>query len=210
MMKNLIAILFLTTLTVAFKADNPLFEGKILYKYSFTDLNGNDITNTMAPALGREQRYYINSKNYKAYDENNNWMQLYNSSTNTYYYFKKDNTVMKIDGATKTSQKFIVTMLEKKERIAGYDCNSVQIETDGTTTIYYYSPLVKVNANEFSRHIFGEWNQYLKATGGALSLKFVMTDRKDGYIWTCVASEVVKAKLRAKDFAFPPKVSLDN
>ena len=207
-MKKLLVITIMTVVLTSFTSDNETFVGKIIYKYSFTDLKGNDITDKLTPYFGREQQYFIDSWNYKAYDEKNAWMQLYNSETNSYYYFNKDNTVKKYDGATQTSQKFTVTKLDKKEKIAGYDCESIQVETDNATTIYYFNKTIKTNSKNFYKHNFGEWNKYLEATGGALSLKFVMTDNKNGYIWTSVATEVSKQKLTSNDFVIPTEIKL--
>lgn len=202
-MKKLLAILILTLVLTSFSSDRDTFVGKITFNYSFTDLKGNDITDKMALYLGREQHYFIDDFNYKSYDENNTWMQLYNSETNSYYFFNKDNTAKRFDGATQTSQKFIVTKLDKKEKIAGYDCESIQVETDNASTIYFFNKTIKTNPKNFSKHNFGEWNKYLQATDGALSLKYIITDHKNGYISTCVAIEVSKLKLTASDFEFP-------
>lgn len=202
-MRKLLAITILTFVLTSFISDKDTFVGKILYKYSFTDLKGNDITDKIAPYFGREQHYFVDNSNYKAYDEKNAWMQLYNSETNSYYYFNKDNTAKKYDGATQTSKKFIVNKLDKKEKVAGYDCESIQVETDNATTIYFFNKMIKTDLKNFSKHNFGEWNRYLEATDGALSLKFVMTDHKNGYIWTSVATEVSKQNLTSSDFIFP-------
>lgn len=202
-MRKLFTITILTFVLTSFNSDKDIFVGKILYKYSFTDLKGNEITDKLAPYFGREQHYFVDNLNYKAYDEKNAWMQLYNSETNSYYYFNKDNTAIKYDGATQTSKKFIVTKLDKKEKVAGYDCESIQVETDNATTIYFFNKIIKTNVNNFSKHNFGEWNRYLEATDGAFSLKFVMTDHKNGYIWTSVATEVSKQNLTSSDFIFP-------
>ncbi|WP_339924490.1 DUF4412 domain-containing protein [uncultured Cyclobacterium sp.] len=207
-MKKLFAITILTLVLTSFTSDKETFVGKILYKYSFTDLKGNDITDQLVPYFGREQHYFIDNWNYKAYDEKNSWMQLYNSETNSYYYFNKDNTAQKHDGSTQTSQKFTVTKLDKKEKIAGYDCESIQVETDNATTIYYFNKTIKTDRKNFIEHEFGEWNKYLEATEGALSLKFVMTDHKNGFIWTSVATEVSKQKLTSSDFVFPADIKL--
>ncbi|MCC2545371.1 hypothetical protein LJY25_02860 [Hymenobacter sp. BT175] len=206
----LFSFLVLSAMLTSFTAGKDNFVGRIMYKYSFSDLNGNDITERVAPILGREQRYFINERSYKAYDENNRWMQLYTSEDNLYYYFGKDNTAQKFDGATQTSQKFVVTKLDKQETIAGYPCKAIQIETDNITTIYYYTPAVKVDVAPFARHTFGEWSKYLQATDGALSLKFVMTDHKNKYVWTSTAQEVAKQALSAAEFKYPTEIKLKN
>jgi len=209
-MKKLITISILTFVLTSFTTDKVSFVGKILYKYSFSDLKGNDITEKLVPYLGREQHYFIDNLNYKAYNEKGSWTQLYNSETNSYYYFNKDNTAKKYDGATQTSQKFIVTKLDKKENIAGYDCEAIQVDTDNATTIYYFNKSIKTNTINFSKHNFGEWNKYLEATDGALSLKFIMTDHKNGYVWTSVASEASIQNLTSADFVLPTDIKLKN
>ncbi len=207
-MKKLIKLSIVFLCLMAFKSDKDYFVGKIVFKNMFTDLKGNDITEKIAPLIGRESYYYIDRMNYKAYDEANNWIQLYNAESNTYYYFSKDKTAQKIDGSKETSEKFNVTKLDIKEDIAGYECRAIQVETESQTTVYYYNSTIKTDPRVFSRHNFGNWNKYLKATGGALSLKFVMTDPKSGYIWTSVATEVTRQKLTQDDFKFPEEIKL--
>ena len=202
-MKKTIAILTLTFLLTAFTPVDESFIGKITYKYSFTDLKGNDISDQMFTYFGKEQQYYIDDKNYKSYDEENNWTQLYNSETNIYYSFNKDKTAKEIDGSKTTSQIFKVTKLDITENISGYECKAFQVETDNATTIYYYTPKLKINISPFLKHNFGEWNKYLKEVDGALNLKFVVTNHKNGFIWTAIATEVTQQKLKTTDFEFP-------
>jgi len=209
-MKKLFAYTVLLTLLVSFQSDNDIFVGEIFYKYSFTDLNGNDMEDKLAPYFGLEQHYYIDGKNYKALDENNNWVQLYHGDDNIFNFFSKDKTAQKIDGSTQTSKKIIVTKLDIKETIAGYECNAVQIETDNEKTIHFYCPSLKTDPKSFAKHNLGEWNKYLDATGGALSLKHIVTNYEYSYIWTSVATEVNKMPLTAKDFEFPPGFTLKN
>lgn len=207
-MRNLFATTILIVILTSFISDKEIFVGKILYKYSFTDFKGNDITDKIAPYFGREQHYFIDNLNYKTYDEKNVLTQLYNSETNIYYSFSKDKTAKKYDGAVQTSQSFIVTKLNKKEKIAGYDCESIQVQTDNVTIVYYFNKNIKTNPKNFSKHNFGEWNKYLEATDGALSLKFIITDTKNGYIWTSIATEVSEQKLTLSDFTFPIDIKL--
>lgn len=209
-MKKIIAFVAVLTCLSSFKGSEESFSGKILYQYTFTDLSGKDMTDKMTPFVGKEQHYFISGKNYKAYDENNNLTQLYNAETNTYYSVNKDKTAQKLDGATVTSQRFEVKVknLAATEKIAGYDCKSVQIETDGASTIYYYSPKVKIDAKVFAKHSLGEWNKYLETTQGCLALKYVMTNTKNGFIWTATAAKVEKQALPAKDFELPKDIQI--
>jgi len=206
-MKNLLLLFAFFMTFSAFKSNEEFFNGKILYKYTFTDLQGNNINSKLAPYLGSEQHYFIDNKNYKSLNQNK-LQQLYNSGTNNYYYFTDNNAAQKIDGSKATSQKFDVTRLDKTEKVAGYDCKAIQIETDEATTIYFYSPQIKTDKRVFAKHSFGEWNKYLEATDGALALKYIMTNKKYGYIWTSTATEISKMKFTSKDFSFPENVQV--
>jgi hypothetical protein len=206
-MKNIVLLLTLFVALTAFKKEEELFIGKILYKYNFTDLQGNDINNKLVPYLGSEQHYYIDNKNYKSLNQNK-LQQLYQSETNNYYYFTDTKSAQKFDGNKPTSQKFIITKLNKTEKVAGYECKAIQIETDEATTIYYFSPKIKTDKNVFQKHSFGEWNKYLEATDGALALKYIMTNKKQGFVWTSSATEISRIELTDKDFALPENVQI--
>lgn len=209
MKKSLLVLAIAIALTSA-KTDKSVFTGKIEYSFSFSDLQGNDITNRMASILGREQHYFVTDGNYKSYDEGQNITQLYNGRTNTYYGFWKDKTAHQIDALTRTSQQYLITKLDKKEKILGYDCIAIQVDTDESTSVYYYSPLLKIDPNAFLKHNFGDWNRYLEATSGALSLKYVITNHKKEYVWTVLANKITKMPLRMVDFEFPEGYVLKN
>ena len=186
------------------------FVGKILYKNSFTDLKGNDITSRLAPVLGLEQHYFTDGENYKALDEKNNWLQLFLGKSNSYYFFSANKSAQKIDVSAISPQKIKIIKLDQTEKIAGYNCNLLQVEKEDSTTIYYYSSSVKIDPKLFANHYLGEWNQYLEASEGALALKFVIANHKAKYIWQAVATQVTKLKLTRKDFEFPGEYKLTN
>ncbi len=209
-MKRYILLLFIGISTISAIPNAGTFTGKIQYRYSFTDLQGNDITEKAAQALGREQHYFVTDSNYKSYDEANTITQLYNSRSNTYYGFWKNKTASRIDALTRTSQQYKVSKLDKKETILGYDCVAIQVETDNTSTVYYYSPLLRIDHKAYLKHNFGEWNNYLKATNGALSLKYIITNPQKGYVWTVMAEKITPMKLNARGFEFPEGYRLMN
>jgi gamma-glutamylcyclotransferase (GGCT)/AIG2-like uncharacterized protein YtfP len=204
---NLYLLSFLLLLA-SFKENEKYFTGKLVYQYQFTDLTGNDITDKVAPYVGKEQHYFINEQNYKAYDEQENMVQLYHSSTNTYYAVDKTKRAQKIDASTLTSQKYTVKTLEIKETVAGYECKAMEVETDNGSIIYYYSPQIRVDSKVFSKHNYGEWNKYLEASNGALPLKYVMTNPKQGFVWIATVKQVEKLSLKAQDFELPKEVQV--
>ena len=208
--KRIISASMLIILLGSLNADEGFFVGKIVYEYSFTDLEGKDITEKLAPVYGRAQHYYVDLKNYKAYDENNNWVQLYQGATNTYFYFSKDKTAQRFNASMPTSQKIAVTHLDKQEKVFGYDCKAIQIETENTTIVYYFNPSIKVDARVYTNHKIGEWHKYMETTEGALPLKFVMTNPRNGFVWTSTATTISRQALSADDFKFPDGILLSN
>ncbi|WP_162056483.1 hypothetical protein [Pontibacter pamirensis] len=204
-MKKLVLLFTVFVALAAFKVIVKPFTGKILYRYSFKDLQGNDINEKLVPYLGSEQHYFIDNKNYKSLYQGK-LQQLYNSETNAYYFIPDGRSAQKLDGSQPTSQIFKVTPLNKTEKVAGYSCKAIQVETDNATTVYFYSPEIRTDKKVFSKHGFGEWNKYLEATDGALALKFVMTDKKNGFVWTSTATEVSKMDFGTGDFVLPRDV----
>ncbi len=192
----LAASVLLCSFTMA--TDGPWFSGKIVYHNSFTTLDGNDITDKLSPLLGNENLYYISDDNYKAYTEKKQLLELYNGSTNKFQFFMNGKaTVMDANAGTPGA---VVKPLTGKATIAGYACQSLQIDSDGNTTVYYFSPKVRVNPARYAKHEMGDWATYLKASNGALPLKFVVTNRKQGYAMTSEAMSVQAMPLTAAEF----------
>ncbi|MFD2717576.1 hypothetical protein ACFST9_02545 [Hymenobacter monticola] len=197
MKKTLLAA---SVLLFSFKmaADGPWFSGKIVYHNSFSTLDGKDITDRLSPMLGSENLYYISGDNYKAYTEKKQMLELYNGSTNKFQFFMNGTpTVMDANAGTPGA---VVKPLAEKVTIAGYACQSLQIDSDGNTTVYYFSPKVRVNPAPFAKHQMGDWATYLKASNGALPLKFVVTNRKQGFSMVSEATSVQAMPLAAADF----------
>ncbi|RTQ52369.1 hypothetical protein EJV47_04965 [Hymenobacter gummosus] len=195
-------LLLLLAGLAAFRAATPEFEGRIIYQYSFTDLQGNDISARMTPFFGQQQRYYVKGGMYKAYNERDEWMQLYEPGPNLYHYFSGGKVAQTFKagdaaGPAKT------TALPTPETILGRRCQGVQIEADGATTSYFYSPEVRVNPALYRQHNFGHWNTLLDASQGALPLLFTSVNPKQGFIMKAVAIEITPMKLKAEDFVLP-------
>jgi hypothetical protein len=206
--KKSLLLLTLAFTMISAQPESGNFTGSILYRYSFTDLKGNDITEKTGPVLGFKQHYFVSDSNYKSHDEANNITQLYDARSNMYYGFWKDKTSRRIDALYRSSNQYLITKLDSREKILGYDCVAIRVETERSSAVYYYSPRLRINAEGFARHNFGEFNQYLQATDGALSLKYVITYPKEGYVWTILAEKITPMKLAPRDFEFPKGYSL--
>ena len=210
-MKTLLILLALATPLFSLNPRNDSFSGKIVLANTFTDLKGKDITESKISFFGRENNYFINDSNYKAYNEKNELLYLYNCASNIYYSCdRNEKTAEKVNAETITAKKIKIKPLSDKETICGYECSSIEEKTEYGTTIYFFTPLISINKANYAKHEYGEWNSCLNATNGAVPLKIVYTDKKYGYIWTCKAKEVVKMNLTNRDFIFPDDIKIKN
>lgn len=193
-----LAFLFLSS-TLYAQINN--FTGKIIYEYTFQNPEtGQDITNQLALDFGLEQHYFINSSNYKAFDENGDFVQSYNSETNKYYFLNPStDQVMVIDASTKTSDNVEVIHFEDTEIILGKECKKVVVKTTIAETIYYYSEEIRVNPEPFLGHEFGSWSNYIKATNGALPLKYIVKNKE--YTWISLATNIERMELTDQEFS---------
>lgn len=197
-MKKILIVFSVLLCSFTMAADGPWFSGKIVYHNTFTTLDGQDITDKLSPILGNENLYYISGDNYKAYTEKKQLLELYNGGTNKFQIFiNGKGTVM---DAAAGAPGAVVKPLPEKATVAGYACQSLQIDADGSTTVYYFSPKLRVNSELYSKHLMGDWATYLKASKGALPLKFVVTNTKQGYKMVSEATSVEAMALAATEF----------
>ena len=198
-MNKIFAVILLLT-TLAFRSADKEFSGRIVYRNTFTTLQGADLSDKLAPYLGAEQWYYISGGNYKAYNEKKQLTQLYVRDVNQYQYFLGGQLQQTYDAASTLSKQVQITPLTETLTVAGYPCKAVKIVADDISTVYYYAPGLRVKTDDYSKHMFGEWYPYLKATEGGLTLKYISTNAKVGYIMTGEAISVDKMALKAADF----------
>jgi hypothetical protein len=196
--------IFITLLAItlsAFIGEEKFFSGRIIYKNSFTNLQGDDISDKLVPFLGAEQHYYISGPNYKAYNEKKQLIQLYTGVNNAYFYFKDGQVAEKFDAAKPSSTDTKVTPLTQTATVLGHPCKAVEIVAGGVTTVYYYAVDLKVKPEDYTKHTFGDWYTYLKATQGGLTLKYVSTNPKVGYVINSEATSVKAMSLAATEFS---------
>jgi hypothetical protein len=83
-MKNLITLILLAfTFTLSGQSNN--FQGKITYNIQYLDSLGNELN---AESLKKDKKmyYFISGGNYKSLNEKGEITQLYNSSSNKYFF----------------------------------------------------------------------------------------------------------------------------
>ena len=182
-------------------ADGPWFSGKIVYHNTFKTLEGQDITDKVAPLLGMDDPYYISADGYKMYTDGGKLVELYAVADNQYHAFMNGQAMPVVDAATGTPGA-VVKPLTQTATVAGYPCQSVEVSnpTEGTSTVFFYAPKLRVNPEAFSKHAYGDFYTYLKATKGALPLRMVVTNSKQGFVMTSEATSVKTMPLTAADF----------
>ncbi|UOQ70517.1 hypothetical protein [Hymenobacter cellulosilyticus] len=198
-----VSVVALSLLLVGFCTDTsgPTFSGRIIYRHSFTSLDGTDITAKLVPYFGAEMWTYINNGNYKDYDEKQQLTQLYTSASNQYQVFQNGKLFKAFRADTLLTTDVQITALPDTATVLGYSCKALQIVEDGVTTVYYYAPGLAVDPESFSRHTLGQWYAYMRATHGALTLRYRITNPKYGYVMTSEAMSIKPMALNKTDFS---------
>jgi hypothetical protein len=180
--------------------DGTWFSGKLVYHNTFKTLAGQDISDKLTPIFGSDDPYYISDGNYKMYTEKKQLVELYTAANNQFRFFMNGQAPQVIDAATGTPG--TVKPLSETATIAGYPCQSLQVsnEAEGTTTVYFYAPKLRVNPERFAKHAMGDFYTYLKASNGALPLRMVVTNTKQGFVLVSEATSVQAMPLTAADF----------
>ncbi|WP_194775030.1 hypothetical protein [Pararhodonellum marinum] len=197
MFKNTFFLFFLLFAQMA-AAQSEYFEGFILYEYQYYDLDGKDITEMMGPLHGREQHYYINAGNYKAFDENGNLIQLYNSRDNSYY-FNRAGKLFQLDAGQTYSDPPKFSKISKRKKIAGYTCKGIESQNDSETpSVYFVSDKLKIHTAAFLEHNLGNWNDFLRVSQGSIFLEYIGY-KADHYI-VMTAKQIKPMKLPDSEF----------
>ncbi len=196
MNKIFTTLLFITTLTVSAQTD--FFEGRISLKLQYFDSLGNKLEPV---TIGRdtEMHYYVSEGNYKSLNEKGEITQLFNSSTNQYF-FNNQGQVQVMDASFKFPQTGETNHIEGQETVLGKYCKKLTIKSESDFTTYYYSPELTVNKEFYQNHNFGNWNLFLNSTNGALALKYEIEYPSMGMSVIMVAYEIEEIDMEAKDF----------
>jgi hypothetical protein len=171
-MKTFVIIAIFLCLCLSGFAQSTEFEGYIIYRYSYFNPEGEDITEKMMVDNDSVQHYYINRENYISFGQSQDFQQLYNSSTNRYFYLN-NGKIMYLDAAISSGQNPKFENLTEEKTILGKLCRGVELKNGEDSTIYFYSDEIRVNPEPFKNHNLGDFGPYLKETGGALSLQII-------------------------------------
>ncbi|MFY0605651.1 MAG: hypothetical protein JXR10_02990 [Cyclobacteriaceae bacterium] len=196
-MNKLLFLLF-SVLSLNVKAQTEFFEGRISLKLQYFDSLNNEIS---AETLGRdtEMHYFVAEGNYKSLNEKGVITQLFNSSTNKYF-FNNQGQIQVMDASFKFPQTGNVKLLEGEVEILERKCSKLTIESESDFTTYYYSPELPVNTEFYQKHNFGNWNLFLNSTDGALALRYEIKYPNAGLTVLMEAYEVEEIDMSLEDF----------
>ncbi len=179
-----IFLFFCSIIFLASCATTSPFQGRIVYQYQYLDKSGKNVSDQMKE-MDTEQRYYINPANYKSYNQKGELTQLYNSTSNKYFY-SVGMELETIDASTPSPKNFFAEDKKGEEKILDHPCKKLLVSSELGSVLYYYDKTVKVNPAPFMKHRFGNWSQYLSKTKGALPLKFILTNKEGTLVATAI------------------------
>jgi hypothetical protein len=211
-MKLKITLLFILAISSLFSQEND-FEGIITYKLEVKNPNPELISDSLWNVkVGNSisvHKYYYKSGNYKNLVDGKE-LQIYNPESNKIYNYsiKKDTIFTNIINAYKSidSLKNIVKS-DEIQFINGYDCNKLVIKSKLAESIYYYSNKVKISAENYINHHYGNWYEYLKETN-ALPIKIIIKNKFLNLEMNAISVE--KKKLSIREFKLPKNTPTNN
>jgi hypothetical protein len=186
-------------------AQNQYFTGKITYQNQFYSLTGEDVTLQVSKMMGSEQFYYTNARNYKS-ELNGSILTslIYNAESNILYTIFPDNTAQKVDGSTESDSIVKVTFFEKDTLISERKCKGLSMEGLKTSFIYYYDPIISVEVENFKNHNYGNWNDYLIASKGALPILYIT--KTPYFNWVAKAIKIEEMEISDSFFELPKEI----
>jgi hypothetical protein len=199
-MKNLLP-LTLAIFTAAFVYGQN-FEGKIVYRNTYKSHLPNVSDELFTSMMGSTQEYLIKGGNYlsRANGTVMQWQLYLNKDNKLYNKMSNSETVMWNDGSMNTDSVLKVEVNKSVTDILGYKCDEVILTCKSGIQKYYFSPKLGVDISLYSKHLYGNWYDYLKASK-ALPLK--MTIENQQFVMESIATEVTSMKLSDKEFQLP-------
>lgn len=149
--------------SVVISAQN--FEGLIIYKNEYKTKNANN--NSLNVAMGTKQEYYIKGNNYCSLF-NGSYMkkQIYKGIHNKLYNITNNEDVIYYnDCQANTDSVLAHQIILNKDTILGIPCNLLILRCKSSVTFYYFnSNYLKIEADIFKEHHFGNWYFALSLT----------------------------------------------
>ena len=178
------------------------FEGKIVYKNSYSSKTPGVTDEQLTSMLGSVQEYYIKDGDYKSvlngsllesqlYINKDN--KLYNKMSNSEEFFWND-------GATNPDEILKTEINKGVIDILGYKCDELILTCKSGVQKFYFNSRLSVNIEMFKDHKFGNFYEIL-SRANSLPLKVVMESQQ--FVVESIATEVIPTKLEKSFFELP-------
>ena len=171
------------------------FGGCIVYETEYQTTAGAPLFYAVKP----KSWLYIQGNSFKAYDRKKQLEELYLGDKNELYRFEKGQAVLVPDTA-RAPARSALTCLATTATVLGYRCQLLQLVQGGVSTLVFYSPLLRVEAESYRHCPAAGWYELLQATDGALPLRTISVDARHDVTVTREAIEVRALPLAAADF----------
>jgi TonB family protein len=163
MNKSFFTLLFISiTLSVFAQKD---FEGMIIYRNEVASKIGgmNSASWKKITALPDSDTALVKKGNFRQSSSRKDVYYI-SEKQKVFFRFKGIDTLYYMDYSDDTSTVLAVTKTTDKKRIAGYDCNSLVIQTSALTSKYYYSPSLYMNPVYNENNKIDQYNVFAKET----------------------------------------------
>jgi len=181
------------------------FEGKVIYRTIATSKTPGLSDSALGALTGNEEVYYIKGGFYQSTTNGAGFsMQQYDHRTNRLYFKKPDvDTVYWLDAGKSSEKPISYEMREDAETVLGKRCDALVVQTEGGTTVFYFSQRYKIDPAMFQKHLYGGWAFYV-SKAGALPLKTVIDN--DKFHLESTATEVLSLELKDGFFEISPNL----
>ena len=199
----LIALTILTAATVSGQS----FEGKITYQNTYKSKIPNVTDQQFTSMMGEIQVYIIKGGDYKSSANGTlfQWQLYLNKDNKLYNKMSNSETVFWNDGSLNTDTVLKVEINKQAVEILGYKCDEVILTCKSGVQKYYFNSKLKIDISLYSKHLYGNWYDYLKAAK-ALPLKSVIDTEQ--FTLTSIATEVKEMKIDGKEFQLPENAKI--
>jgi hypothetical protein len=197
-----VSVIALAFLSSAALAKGQAFEGEIVYQYTYKSNIAGVTDDQLAISLGSKQNYFIRGGDYKSVSNATSFSwQIYIGSTNKLYYkMANSDVILWVDGASRSDQIVDTKVNREATEILGYKCDEAIFTLKNGSEKYYFSSKLGVDPSLYSKHLYGNWYDYLKIAK-AVPLKMIV--ETPDFVMTSTAIEITPMKLAVTEFQLP-------
>src|SRR5688572_13682116 len=139
------------------------FEGKIVYKNSYTSKMPGLTDEQFTSMMGTTQEYYIKDGDYKSVVNGSllQWQLYVNKDNKLYTKMSNSETLLWNDALINTDEVLKSEINKETIEILGYKCDELILTCKTGTQKYYFNSKLPVDVKKFENHKFGNFFEFL-------------------------------------------------